>query len=57
MKWLLIILFVSSVYTDAKPTAPTQQPKEIAKPLEDLVPKLDEVTDKLTNLSQKLEKL
>ncbi|MBB2951955.1 Fe-S-cluster formation regulator IscX/YfhJ [Sphingobacterium sp. JUb56] len=34
-----------------------KQPKGIAKPLEDLVPMLDEVTNKLTDLSQKIEKL
>lgn len=60
MKWILIILFVSSVYTDARPKAPVKElkaTKELAKPLEDLVPMLDEVTNKLTDLSQKIEKL
>jgi len=57
MKWILIILFVTSVYTDARPKVPIKQPKGIAKPLEDLVPMLDEVTNKLTDLSQKIEKL
>lgn len=57
MKWILIVFFVSSVYTDAKPTAPVKHPKAIAKPLEDLVPILDKVTNKLTDLSQKIEKL
>ncbi|CDT03485.1 exported hypothetical protein [Sphingobacterium sp. PM2-P1-29] len=57
MKWILVVFFVSSVYTDAKPTVPVKHPKAIAKPLEDLVPMLEEVTNKLTDLSTQIEKL
>lgn len=56
MKWFFLIMMIAFTYSDARPvqSAPT---REIAKPLEDLVPMLENVSDKLTDLSEKIEKL
>jgi len=56
MRWLLIIGMVGFVYSDVRPVQ-SPPPREIAKPLEDLVPMLENVTEKLTDLSDKIEKL
>jgi len=56
MKWLLVIMMIAFTYSDARPVQ-EQSPQNIARPLEDLVPMLDDVTEKLTDLSKKIESL
>lgn len=57
MKWLLLIAMVSFVYSDARPVQSVEPPTGMAKPLEELVPMLDSVATKLTDLTLKIERL
>lgn len=55
MKWLILIFLVSATYSDARPKVEIIKTSELAKPLEDLVPKLDSLAGKLTDLSNKMQ--
>ncbi|GEM_PF-660862 len=57
MKWFIIILVVSSTYSDARTKLEIVRGGDLAKPIEDVVPKLDSLAGKLTDLSIKIEKL
>lgn len=53
MKWFILILMISATYSDARPKL--ERKSNIAEPLEELVPKLDSLAGKLTDLSNKLK--
>lgn len=53
MKWFILILMISATYSDARPKVEVKS--NIAEPLEELVPKLDSLAGKLTDLSNKLK--
>ncbi len=53
MKWLILILMIGTAYSDARPKLEVKA--NIAKPLEELVPKLDSLAGKLTDLSNKMQ--
>lgn len=57
MKWFILILMISATYSDARPKVEIVSVRDLAKPLEDVVPKLDSLAGKLTDLSNKIEKL
>ncbi len=57
MKWFIVILVVSSTYSDARTKVEIVRGGDLAKPIEDVVPKLDSLAGKLTDLSTKIEKL
>lgn len=57
MKWFILILMISATYSDARPKVEIVSVSDLAKPLEDVVPKLDSLAGKLTDLSNKIEKL
>jgi len=57
MKWFILILMVSSAYSDARPKVEIVKVNDLAKPIEDVIPKLDSLAGKLTDLSTKIEKL
>lgn len=52
MKWFILILMISATYSDARPKYKTVN---VAQPLEELVPKLDSLAGKLTDLSNKMK--
>ncbi|MCW8309914.1 hypothetical protein K7A41_01615 [Sphingobacterium sp. InxBP1] len=52
MKWIILLLMVGSTYSDARPK---YKVVNVAQPLEDLVPKLENLADKLTDLSKKMK--
>ena len=53
MKWFILILMISAIYSDARPKVEVKT--NIAEPLEELVPKLDSLAGKLTDLSNKMQ--
>lgn len=54
MKWFILILMIGATYSDARPKVEVRAPK-IAEPLEELVPKLDSLTGKLTELLNNMQ--
>ncbi|MDM1294305.1 hypothetical protein HX021_08335 [Sphingobacterium sp. N143] len=57
MKWFILILMVSTTYSDASTKIEVIRGNDLVKPIEDVVPKLDSLAGKLTDLSTKIEKL
>lgn len=57
MKWLVMIGFVFAVSDEPQSRPAIVPAKSIAEPLDELVPMLDSLCTKLTDVTTKMEKL
>lgn len=55
MKWLLLFLLVVSV--SYQPLSGPKERNDLAKPIDDIVVKLDTISDRLNGISNKIEEL